>query len=439
MLREKSNSSTIKSKQNEPTWEDMPSYFVESDTSFNQSPSLKFLLSWSDDNCLSKYVEYCNDDEIEQNSNCIETNSDEDIKDNIVIKTNNDSNNNSRVTNNSSNNDDSEDVMNISIKNNESSGDSCSHDNAGNSDDVNTSYINLNNINSAGMQSATSRVIYRFIYNNDLSQQTETSDNFNCPWCNLNCMQLYSLLKHLKLCHSRFNFKYTPTERCVCIDVSINELFDGSRHDPLALSRDLPARRITETHILVCHPKRVKQSLSEFEKTINDDDADMFEDENGVYTSGHHRLYYHSQTCLPLTSKEFNDDSEEEIDPVWLRDKTKLMLDDFTDVNEGEKAIMKMWNLHVMHNNFLADKQIPAACFSFVEVYGAEIIEKNLYRNFLLHMCNLVDHGLITNDIFYKLVQKIQHMFTSTGGEVTSRAHDARIDYWTKYGKNKHK
>ena len=26
------------------------------------------------------------------------------------------------------------------------------------------------------------------------------------------------------------------------------------------------------------------------------------------------------------------------------------MIDEFSDVNEGEKEVMKMWNLHVMHN-----------------------------------------------------------------------------------------
>ncbi len=25
------------------------------------------------------------------------------------------------------------------------------------------------------------------------------------------------------------------------------------------------------------------------------------------------------------------------------------LIDDFTDVNEGEKELMKMWNLHIMH------------------------------------------------------------------------------------------
>ena len=29
------------------------------------------------------------------------------------------------------------------------------------------------------------------------------------------------------------------------------------------------------------------------------------------------------------------------------------MIDEFTDVNEGEKEVMKMWNLHVMKNGLV--------------------------------------------------------------------------------------
>lgn len=51
-------------------------------------------------------------------------------------------------------------------------------------------------------------------------------ENFCCIWCSLDCMGLYSLLKHLKLCHARFNFKYVPSTPAVRIDISINELYD---------------------------------------------------------------------------------------------------------------------------------------------------------------------------------------------------------------------
>lgn len=50
--------------------------------------------------------------------------------------------------------------------------------------------------------------LHQFLYNNNTRQQTEARDDLHCPWCTLNCRKLYSLLKHLKLCHSRFIFNY---------------------------------------------------------------------------------------------------------------------------------------------------------------------------------------------------------------------------------------
>lgn len=51
-------------------------------------------------------------------------------------------------------------------------------------------------------------VSFQFQYNNNTRQQTEARDDLHCPWCTLNCRKLYSLLKHLKLSHSRFIFNY---------------------------------------------------------------------------------------------------------------------------------------------------------------------------------------------------------------------------------------
>ena len=47
------------------------------------------------------------------------------------------------------------------------------------------------------------RIIYQFFYDNNTRKQVEGRDDFDCPWCSLNCMELYSLLKHLRLSHSR--------------------------------------------------------------------------------------------------------------------------------------------------------------------------------------------------------------------------------------------
>ena len=56
------------------------------------------------------------------------------------------------------------------------------------------------------------RIVYQFLYNNNTRQQTEAREDLHCPWCTLNCMELYALLKHLKLSHPRFLFTYVVGE-----------------------------------------------------------------------------------------------------------------------------------------------------------------------------------------------------------------------------------
>uniref|UniRef100_A0A8C2J6B8 SUZ12 polycomb repressive complex 2 subunit a n=1 Tax=Cyprinus carpio TaxID=7962 RepID=A0A8C2J6B8_CYPCA len=243
------------------------------------------------------------------------------------------------------------------------------------------------------------RVYYQFLYNNNTRQQTEARDDLHCPWCTLNCRKLYSLLKHLKLSHSRFIFIYVPHPKGARIDVSINECYDGSYvgnpqdihcQPGFAFSRNGPVKRTPVTHLLVCRPKRSKPSLSEF---LEPEDGEQ--EQQRTYISGHNRLYFHSDSCTPLRPQEMDVDSEDERDPAWLREKTVMQIDEFTDVNEGEKEVMKLWNLHVMKNGFIADNQMNQACLLFVEQHITTIIEKNLCRNILLHLVSMHDFGLV--------------------------------------------
>uniref|UniRef100_A0A6Q2X7H5 Uncharacterized protein n=1 Tax=Esox lucius TaxID=8010 RepID=A0A6Q2X7H5_ESOLU len=241
---------------------------------------------------------------------------------------------------------------------------------------------------------------YQFLYNNNTRQQTEARDDLHCPWCTLNCRNLYSLLKHLKLSHSRFIFNYVPHPKGAGIDVSINECYDGSyvgnpqdihSQPGFAFSRNGPVKRTAVTHVLVCRPKRTKPSLSEF---LESEDGEL--EQQRTYVSGHNRLYFHSDSCMPLRPQEMEVDSEDERDPEWLREKTATQLEEFTDVNEGEKEVMKLWNLHVMKHGFIADNQMNQASMQFVEKCGAYIVRRNLCRNFLLHLVSMHDFNLVS-------------------------------------------
>jgi polycomb protein SUZ12 len=44
----------------------------------------------------------------------------------------------------------------------------------------------------------------------------------------------------------------------------------------------------------------------------------------------------------------------------------------------------------------------------FLDSHGVELLEKNLYGNFVLHMGSLFDFGLVSPETFHKTIQKIQ-------------------------------
>lgn len=131
-----------------------------------------------------------------------------------------------------------------------------------------------------------------------------------------------------------------------------------------------------------------------------------------------------------------DNDSEGENDPEWLRNKTMMMIDEFTDVNEGEKELMKMWNLHIMKYGYVGDCQIPLACQMFVQHKGKELLMKNLYKNFVLHMCSLFDFGLVSAVCLYTTLQKLQEMVgeTVTIRNILKESREAQIDNWSKSG-----
>lgn len=54
-----------------------------------------------------------------------------------------------------------------------------------------------------------SQVFFNFLYSNNSLQQTECREALVCPWCDISCVRIYSLLKHMTLCHPHFHFTYT--------------------------------------------------------------------------------------------------------------------------------------------------------------------------------------------------------------------------------------
>ncbi|XP_053594870.1 polycomb protein suz12-B isoform X2 [Microplitis demolitor] len=391
---------------------------------FSLSPTLKFRLSWT----------------VEPSNGLVD-------RPTLIHPIPNGDNKENRSENNldrcGTNNNNNNNNNNINNNNNDNSSNMSSNNNAlQNSNSLTPS--KMSSYEKISKSDGAQQIVYQFLYNNNSRQQTEACEDLHCPWCSLDCGKLYSLLKHLKLCHSRFTFTYVPISQGARIDVAINECYDGSyagsphelisQPSGVAFSRTGPTRRTSVTNILVCRPKRTKPSLSEFLEL----DENEFESQR-PYITGHNRLYHHTVTCLPIYPKEMDIDSEGENDPKWLQTKTMMMIDDFTDVNEGEKELMKMWNLHVMKYGYVGDCQIPLACQMFLEFKGKELLMKNLYRNFVLHMSSLFDFGLISPVILYQTIQKLQEIMKEGGEEgdvrkILRKSHEAQVERWVSTG-----
>ncbi|XP_059089799.1 polycomb protein suz12-B-like [Tigriopus californicus] len=279
------------------------------------------------------------------------------------------------------------------------------------------------------------RIVYQFLYNNNSRQQTEAREDLHCPWCSLNCLELYALLKHLKLSHPRFLFTYVPIEEGARIDVSVSELYDstyvGNPHDLItqppgfAFSRYGPVQRTSITNVIVCKPKRSNTSLSEFLE---------IDGENGPYdgqrpfVTGHNRLYHYSTSNLPMPPHAIlTDSTEDRVDPPWLMTKICRMIDEFSDVNDGEKDFMKLWNLHIQHYTFVGDCQMNHAIKAFIDEKGPELVRKNLYRNFVVHCCNLFEFGVIGPAFVHLAISRMQRHLADHNLPASNQWHSNRL------------
>lgn len=243
-------------------------------------------------------------------------------------------------------------------------------------------------------------LVYQFIHKN-YRQKTELWDRLKCPWCSLKTSNMYFLLKHLTLCHGRFKFKYVPSTSEIRIDVFVDKR-EESIIDPFSrlatkFCDQEPHKRKVMTAILIdrtsllFRESRKRPRLSEF---LN-------------FDTNLRRTFYHSFSGLPIKLSEIDVDSETEIDPIWLRQNTVKMINDFLDVNDGEKSIMKLWNLFMMKAAYVSDSQMPAAVVAFIKTHGQTIIGNNLYRNCIIHLSNLFDYGLISAKDHLRAVQAL--------------------------------
>ena len=95
-------------------------------------------------------------------------------------------------------------------------------------------------------------------------------------------------------------------------------------------------------------------------------------------------------------------------DYTWQIGLSDRQIDDFLDLNAGEKAFMKLWNGHMYRNPALGSKMLTVELDRFVDAHAADIVGMNLYKNFVLHLTNLVEFEVIDQRAMIRAVERMQ-------------------------------
>lgn len=113
------------------------------------------------------------------------------------------------------------------------------------------------------------------------------------------------------------------------------------------------------------------------------------------------RPFFHSHTLQPIQSSELNHDSDDDEYPDWLARKSEMAIDVVIHLkSEKEKLFFKLWNSFIRQRRgtVRGDCHLPMACVDFLQHNRHEIVHHKLQINFLLHLINLCNFGILHRD-----------------------------------------
>lgn len=116
------------------------------------------------------------------------------------------------------------------------------------------------------------------------------------------------------------------------------------------------------------------------------------------------RLIYHVKNNQPIDKGEV----EAEECYNWLKDMSQRQIDEFVDLNGGEKAFFKLWNTHLHENPCYGDNMLLDILDMFIDAHGVQIYRRQLYKNFMLHLSNLHSFGAISSVSMMTMITKYQ-------------------------------
>jgi hypothetical protein len=201
-------------------------------------------------------------------------------------------------------------------------------------------------------------------------------NKMTCPFCFMHFKHLKSMKNHFKNVHSRFLIKQDKSMNCLFFNVYPNNLNNCSCQlaNLYCMNQD-QFRGYSNSR---CKP--IKNIVLTDKLSLED------------------RLAYNSKTYMVKKPLDPDYDSDLDKDPEWHRISIVRMLEDFDDVNEGEKDFMSIWNYFLMRHECIADGELMNSLKKFIEIEYTSLFKFNIVNNFLLHLANLCEYNLINSN-----------------------------------------
>lgn len=80
-------------------------------------------------------------------------------------------------------------------------------------------------------------------------------------------------------------------------------------------------------------------------------------------------------------------------------------LDEFTDVNEGEKEVMKLWNLHIMKHGYVQRSR------------GADVSRR--FHEDIENVMHPASYGIIRTEVLCSFLMMVDHHYVTIEIDVT--------------------
>jgi len=140
--------------------------------------------------------------------------------------------------------------------------------------------------------------------------------------------------------------------------------------------------------------------------------------ERVVHCPSSDRQFFHGLNWTPVTKVGEEEEEEEmECDTSWMEEYSKRKLMEIEDTNDGEREMMTMWNDHITSYPYqsIGFRGLEQVLREFVPKISSALLRSKdrLLGNFLLHLSNMVQGGLITQRTVLATLTPLQETLTA--------------------------